>query len=284
MSNKHLHGRAFTLIELLVVISIIALLVGILLPALGAARKTAQDMSCLSNMRQTCISSVAYSTDNSDYFVQAVTSALHDKKITKSEDYLIANPKNNDAHWTAQLVIDYGGEREMFTCARFESGLEHSQTVRDASLTDPSDYKWKNCDVGYNWRWLGTYSWDNSKDVNWMPLGDNKSLATTPRQGQIKDPTKTLFVADSWFEDFEDTPSQRGQYVMHPYPNGYSGLHARHNGTGVNVGWVDGHASPVRCNSTYSKPKEEGPYAKGVFGQCSNSVQDEGNVWDRDAF
>ena len=70
-------NKAFTLIELLVVIAIIAILAALLLPALAAAKRKAQRINCVSNLKQVGIAFRLWEGDNGDRYPMNVSTAYN---------------------------------------------------------------------------------------------------------------------------------------------------------------------------------------------------------------
>lgn len=104
-------GGAFTLIELLVVVAIIALLVGLLLPALGKARDVSRQIVCASMTRQLASGQLIYANDWKDFYAGPVTSGA-DGQLTNGALYFFdktASTPVSSHDWISPTLGDSNG-------------------------------------------------------------------------------------------------------------------------------------------------------------------------------
>jgi len=138
MAIEENRTRAFTLIELLVVISTISVLLAILMPALGKARKAAQRVTCAAHQRGFGLAFRAYLQDNDDWSHWGPNRGFWYISDPRSRDpeRTIADKDNINAYWGI-AYYPYAEDMDVFHCPSSRYQLQTWNAAMDIEL-----YRW----------------------------------------------------------------------------------------------------------------------------------------------
>ena len=217
---------AFTLIELLVVVAIIALLLGLLLPALNKARRTAQIVACTSNVDGIVTALIEYTTENRQIFPAGIK---NDNGGTPHElkRFNLLGKKGSDAAHPGNMPTE-----ARILNKYVNNNFEVAKCTRD--IGDPGN---TNSTTWYDEKGSSYYYWWRSQtqlDGNLMTGRYGVWSISGHSENDIIVPTKKALIADNVFMlSRADITVKQSQWHNDRVP------------LQISVGFADGHANNI---------------------------------------